>query len=106
MLLRLSYLALTNMVAFVRLLPTSDMDRNVKILALRHQLAARDSSGSEVTGPEAIDHVTRRIVDRILQAPSEALRRGDLSLDPRGESYLRAFLGLTEAETAEAHDER
>jgi hypothetical protein len=29
MLLRLSYLALTNMVAFVRLLPTSDMDKNV-----------------------------------------------------------------------------
>lgn len=39
MLLRLSYLALTNVLAFVRLLPTSDVDKNVEILALRHQLA-------------------------------------------------------------------
>ena len=70
----------------------------------RQELRRLEAEG--VTGLQAIDHVTRRIVDRILQAPSEALRRGDLSLDPRGESYLRAFLGLTEAETAEAHDER
>ncbi len=39
MLLRLSYLALTNMVAFVRLLPMSHVDKDVEILALRHQLA-------------------------------------------------------------------
>ena len=39
MLLRLSYLALTNVVAFVRLLPMSDVDKDVEILALRHQLA-------------------------------------------------------------------
>jgi putative transposase len=38
-LLRLSYLALTNMVAFVRLLPMSHVDKDVEILALRHQLA-------------------------------------------------------------------
>jgi hypothetical protein len=38
-LLRLSYLALTNVVAFVRLLPMSDLDKDVEILALRHQLA-------------------------------------------------------------------
>jgi putative transposase len=38
-LLRLSYLALTNVFAFVRLLPTSDANKNVEILALRHQLA-------------------------------------------------------------------
>ena len=56
--------------------------------------------------PEAIDHATRRIVDRILQAPSEALRRGDLNLDARGASYLRALLGLDEPETAEARDDR
>ena len=39
MLLRLSYLALTNVFAFVRLLPMSDVDKDVEILALRHQLA-------------------------------------------------------------------
>jgi hypothetical protein len=38
-LLRLSYLALTNVFAFIRLLPMSDVDKNVEILALRHQLA-------------------------------------------------------------------
>jgi putative transposase len=38
-LLRLSYLALTNVFAFVRLLPTSDVDKDIEILTLRHQLA-------------------------------------------------------------------
>jgi len=38
-LLRLSYLALTNVFVFVRLLPVSDVDKDVEILALRHQLA-------------------------------------------------------------------
>jgi hypothetical protein len=38
-LLRLSCLALTNVFAFVRLLPVSDVDKDVEILALRHQLA-------------------------------------------------------------------
>jgi putative transposase len=37
-LLRLSYLALTNVFAFVRLLPLTDVDKDVEILALRHQL--------------------------------------------------------------------
>ena len=39
MLLRLPYLALTNALAFIRLLPMSDSDKNIEILALRHQLA-------------------------------------------------------------------
>jgi hypothetical protein len=37
--MRLPYLALTSVVAFIRLLPMSDVDKNVEILALRHQLA-------------------------------------------------------------------
>ena len=39
MLLRLSYLALTNVVAFVRLLPMNDADEDLEILVLRRQLA-------------------------------------------------------------------
>ena len=39
MLLRLSYLALTNVFAFARLLRVSDVDKDVEILAQRHQLA-------------------------------------------------------------------
>jgi hypothetical protein len=38
-LLRLSCLALTNAFAFARLLRMSDVDKDVEILALRHQLA-------------------------------------------------------------------
>ena len=37
--LRLAYLALTNTFALIRMLPMSDRDKDVEILALRHQLA-------------------------------------------------------------------
>jgi transposase InsO family protein len=37
-LLRLAYLGVTNAFAFLRLLPTSDRDKNVEILVLRHQI--------------------------------------------------------------------
>lgn len=69
----------------------------------RQELRRLEADG--VSGPEALDHVTRRIVDRLLQGPSEALRRGDLGLDPRGATYLRALLGLAGPETAEARDD-
>src|SRR5258705_10820905 len=39
MLLRLPYLALTGMFTLIRLLPMSDLDKNVEILTLRHELA-------------------------------------------------------------------
>jgi hypothetical protein len=38
-LLRLAYLALTGVVTFLRLLPMSSTDKDIEILALRHQLA-------------------------------------------------------------------
>jgi hypothetical protein len=38
-LLRLPYLALTSVFAFIRLLPMSDTNKDIEILALRHQLA-------------------------------------------------------------------
>ncbi|ONI92636.1 integrase [Saccharothrix sp. ALI-22-I] len=38
MLLRLAYLGVTNAFALLRLLPTSDRDKDVEILALRHQI--------------------------------------------------------------------
>jgi hypothetical protein len=38
-LLRLPYLALTSVFAFIRLLPMSDTDKDIEILTLRHQLA-------------------------------------------------------------------
>ncbi|MEV7940324.1 hypothetical protein AB0O82_29845 [Kitasatospora sp. NPDC088264] len=39
MLLRLAYLGVTNAFAVLRLLPMSDRDKDVEILALRHQIA-------------------------------------------------------------------
>jgi putative transposase len=38
-LLRLPYLALTSVFAFIRLLPMSNTDKDIEILTLRHQLA-------------------------------------------------------------------
>lgn len=38
MLLRLPYLAVSSMFAFIRLLPMSDVDKVIEILTLRHQL--------------------------------------------------------------------
>ena len=38
MLLRLAYLAATSTFALLRLLPMSDRDKDIEILALRHQL--------------------------------------------------------------------
>ncbi|GAA1934334.1 hypothetical protein [Streptantibioticus ferralitis] len=38
MLLRLTYLAATNIFTLLRLLPMRDHDKNIEILALRHQL--------------------------------------------------------------------
>ncbi|HEY3734966.1 MAG TPA: hypothetical protein VGL63_13735 [Streptosporangiaceae bacterium] len=39
MLLRLAYLGVTNVFALLRLLPASDRDKVIEILALRHQIA-------------------------------------------------------------------
>jgi putative transposase len=53
-LLRLSYLALTNVFAFVRLLPVSDVNKDVEILALRHQLTVlqRQIDKPHLTAPD------------------------------------------------------
>jgi hypothetical protein len=53
MLLRLSYLALSTVFAFARLLPMSDTDKDVEILALRHQLAVLQRQIDRQTPPHA-----------------------------------------------------
>jgi hypothetical protein len=52
-LLRLAYLGVTNAFALLRLLPTSDRDKDVEILALRHQLTMLESDGSRGVDPRA-----------------------------------------------------
>jgi putative transposase len=53
-LLRLPYLALTSMFAFIRLLPMSDTDKGIGILALRHQLVVlqRQIDKPRITPPD------------------------------------------------------
>ena len=51
MLLRLAYLGVTNALAMPRLLPMSNRDKDVEILALRHQITVleRQLSGRQST---------------------------------------------------------
>jgi hypothetical protein len=61
-LLRLAYLGVTNAFALLRLLPMSDRDKDVEILALRHQLTVleRQLSTAKVEEPalELFESVT------------------------------------------------
>jgi hypothetical protein len=57
-LLRLAYLGVTNAFALLRLLPMSDRDKDVEILALRHQLAVLHRQlGTEKVRFDASDRV-------------------------------------------------
>jgi hypothetical protein len=78
-LLRLPYLALTNVFAVIRLLPMSDTDKDIEILTLRHQLAILQRQTSK-------PHLTR--ADRALLAallhrlPRHRLRQLHLIVAP------------------------
>jgi putative transposase len=80
-LLRLAYLTVTNTFAVLRLLPMSDRDKDIEILALRHQLAVleRQLGGTRVrlTAPD------RAFLAALLHRLSpEALRRMRLLVRP------------------------
>jgi glutamyl-tRNA reductase len=61
--------------------------------AIRREEIERALGDGLRDGP-LVDRVTRRIVDRLLHAPSLALRRGDLALDEQHARYLRMVFGL------------
>ncbi len=63
--------------------------------AIRRQELHRVLKGG-AADEAALERMTRRIVDRLLQGPSAALRRGDLALDTQHVHYLRAILGLAD----------
>ena len=80
-LLRLAYLTVTNTFAVLRLLPMSDRDKDVEILALRHQLAVlqRQLGPSTVTFTPA----DRAFLAALLQPlPRTVLRRLQLLVRP------------------------
>jgi putative transposase len=59
-LLRLAYLGVTNAFALLRLLPMSDRDKDVEILALRHQLTVLQRQlGTEKVRPSRSQGPTR-----------------------------------------------
>jgi hypothetical protein len=62
-LLRLAYLAVTNGLAMLRLLPMSDRASDVEILALRHQIGVEDgNSMAAVTGFDSLRPTAYRAV--------------------------------------------
>ncbi|GAA1933533.1 hypothetical protein GCM10009753_78740 [Streptantibioticus ferralitis] len=81
MLLRLAYLGVTNAFAMLRLLPMSEREKDVEILALRHQIAVleRQLSGQRVrfsAGDRAF------LAALLHQLPTQALRRIRLLVRP------------------------
>ena len=81
MLLKLVYLGVANTFAMLRLLPMSDREKDVEILALRHQIAVleRQLNGQQVRF-HAID---RAVLASLLHGlPREVLRRMRLLVRP------------------------
>ncbi|WUH90263.1 integrase core domain-containing protein [Streptomyces sp. NBC_00433] len=84
MLLRLAYLTATNALALLRLLPMSDHDKDIEILALRHQLLVLQRQ----VGKPAFTDSDRAILAGLLHhLPMGKLRR--LLLLVRPETFLR-----------------
>ncbi len=81
MLLRLAYLTVTNAFAVLRLLPSSDRDKDVEILTLRHQLAVLHCQ----LGPSTVTFTPadRAFLAALLQPlPRAVLRRLHLLVRP------------------------
>ena len=81
MLLKLAYLGVTNAFAVLRLLPMSDRDKDVEILALRHQIAVLERQlGGQRVRFEASD---RALLAALLHhLPTQVLRRMRLLVRP------------------------
>lgn len=86
MLLRLAHLGVTNAFAVLRLLPTSDRDKDVEILALRHQTTVLERQLGE--GRPRFDPSDRAFLAALLhQLSPDVLRR--LRLLVRPDTVLR-----------------
>jgi putative transposase len=78
-LLRLAYLAVTNTFALRRLLPMSDRDKDIEILALRHQLLVLQRR----VGKPAFTTTDRMVLAGLLhQLPMDKLRHLPLLVRP------------------------
>lgn len=61
--------------------------------AIRREEIARSLQDGRIDA-QSVEHLTRRLVNRLLHAPSLALRRGGLELDTPPAGYLRSLFGL------------
>jgi putative transposase len=97
MLLRLAYLAVTNGLALLRLLPMSDRAKDVEILALRHQLTLleRQLGGARVRFAAADRAFLAAVLHRL---PRHGLRQ--IRLVVRPETVLRWHRDLVAAHHA------
>ncbi len=86
MLLRLGYLAVSNAFAMLRLLPMGDRDKDVEILALRHQIAVLEHQlgGQRMRFTAADRALLAALLHRL---PRQTLRR--LRLLVRPDTILR-----------------
>jgi putative transposase len=78
-LLRLPYLALTSAFTLIRLLPMSDVDKNVEILMLRHQLAILQR---QIDKPRLIPPDRALLAALIHRLPRPTLRQLHLIVSP------------------------
>jgi hypothetical protein len=79
-LLRLAYLTASNTFAMLRLLPMGDRDKDVEVLAMRHQIAVLESTGQTEVRFTSDD---RAFLAALLhRLPSQVLRRLRLLLRP------------------------
>ncbi|MFK4268798.1 integrase core domain-containing protein [Streptomyces milbemycinicus] len=84
MLLRLAYLAATNALAFLRLLPMSDKEKDIEILVLRHQLLVLQRQVGKPTFTDSDRAVLSGLLHHL---PKDRLRR--LLLLVRPDTVLR-----------------
>ncbi|MBG0814630.1 integrase core domain-containing protein [Planomonospora sp. ID82291] len=82
MLLRLTYLAVTNAFAALRLLPMSDRDKDVEILALRHQITVLERQLGAGTRVRFAPEDRAFLAALLTSLPREVLRRVRLIVRP------------------------
>ncbi|MET9246169.1 hypothetical protein [Nonomuraea sp. NPDC003709] len=87
MLLRLAYLTITNTFAALRLLPTSGRDKDVEILALRHQITVLERQLGADTRVRFAPEDRTFLAALLTSLPREILRR--LRLLVRPDTVLR-----------------
>jgi putative transposase len=90
-LLGLAYLGVTNVFALLRLLPVSDRDKDVEILALRHQIAVLERQLGK-TRPRFWPSDRAFLAALLHRLPRDVLGRFRLLVRP--ETVLRSLVDL------------